>query len=111
MACATAMPMGTYVGEAVAKAVRGGPIAPFRFAYRIRCISLGRHDGLIQHVDEADRPIPQVWTGRVAAALKEIVCRSTVVAIRGEGRLRIPLYRWPQPTGAARLPQPAAIGD
>jgi NADH dehydrogenase FAD-containing subunit len=112
MACATAMPTGTYVGEAVAKAIAKEPIKPFRFAYKIRCISLGRRNGLIQHVDEADRPVPQVWTGRAAAALKEIVCRSTVMAIRGEGRLRIPFYRWPQPTSpTVHLQQPAAIGD
>ena len=54
----------------------------------------------------------QVWTGRVAAAIKEIVCRSTVFAIRGEGRLRIPFYRWPRPSAATTpLPQPAAVGD
>ena len=112
MACATAMPMGAYAGEALAKAIAGETIRPFRFAYKIRCISLGRRDGLIQHVDESDRAVPQVWTGRVAAAIKEIVCRSTVFAIRGEGRLRIPFYCWPQPSGAtAPLPQPAVVGD
>ena len=112
MACATAMPMGTYAGEALAKAMAGDPIRPFRFAYKIRCISLGRRDGLIQHVDESDLAVPQVWTGRVAAAIKELVCRSTVFSIRGEGRLRIPFYRWPQPSRATSpLPQPTAVGD
>jgi NADH dehydrogenase FAD-containing subunit len=112
MACATAMPMGTYVGEAVARVINGEAPKPFRFAYKIRCISLGRRDGLIQHVDEHDRAVPQVWTGRVAATLKEIVCRSTVFSIRGEGRFRIPFYRWPQPTVRSEpLPQPAAVGD
>jgi NADH dehydrogenase len=112
MACATAMPMGAYAGEALAKAIAAEPIRPFQFAFKIRCISLGRRDGLIQHVDQFDRAVPQVWTGRVAAAIKEIVCRSTVFAIRGEGRLRIPFYRWPQPSVAtAPLPQPAAVGD
>jgi NADH dehydrogenase FAD-containing subunit len=112
MACATAMPMGAYAGEAVAKVISGETPKPFRFAYKIRCISLGRRDGLIQHVDEHDRALPQVWTGRVAATLKEIVCRSTVFSIRGEGRFRIPFYRWPQPTMPSEpLPQAAAVGD
>jgi NADH dehydrogenase FAD-containing subunit len=112
MACATAMPMGTYVGEAVAKVINGETPKPFRFAYKIRCISLGRRDGLIQHVDEADGPVEQVWTGRPAATLKEVVCRSTVLSIRGEARFRIPFYRWPQPTTkAGALPQAATIGD
>jgi NADH dehydrogenase FAD-containing subunit len=112
MACATAMPMGTYAGEVVAEAMAGAPIRPFRFAYKIRCISLGRRDGLIQHVDESDRAVPQVWTGRIAAAIKELVCRSTVFSIRGEARLRIPFYRWPQPsTPAGLLPQPAVVGE
>jgi NADH:ubiquinone reductase (H+-translocating) len=112
MACATAMPMGTYVGETLVKIANGDHPKPFRFAYKIRCISLGRRDGLIQHVDESDRHLNQVWTGRAAATLKEIVCRSTVLSIRGEGRFRIPFYRWPQPSAkTTSLPQPAAVGD
>jgi len=111
MACATAMPMGAYAGEAVAKLLAGETPKPFRFSYKIRCISLGRRDGLIQHVDETDAPVPQVWTGRTAATLKEIVCRSTVLSIRGEARFRIPFYRWPQPsTQTTGLPQAAAVG-
>ena len=112
MACATAMPMGTYAGEALAKLIHGETPKPFRFAYKIRCISLGRRDGLVQHVDEHDHAVSQVWTGRAAATLKEIVCRSTVFSIRGEGRFRIPFYRWPQPsTRSEALPQAATIGD
>jgi len=112
MACATAMPMGAYVGETLAKVIARDTPKPFRFAYKIRCISLGRRDGLIQHVDEADRPVSQVWTGRAAATLKEIVCRSTVFSIKGEGRFRIPFYRWPQPSKpATALPQAATVGE
>ncbi len=112
MACATAMPLGVHAAEEIARARRGASPRAFRFAYAIRCMSLGRRDGLIQHVDAADRPGPRVWTGRRGALVKEIVCRSTVFSIRTESRLRIPLYRWPvPPRGPRRLPVPAAVEE
>lgn len=111
MACATAMPMGAYAGDALAKAMAGEPIRPFRFAYKLRCISLGRRDGLIQFVDEQDDPIDRIWMGRRAAVVKEIVCRSTVLTIRAERR-GMRLYAWPTPSNRARpLPQPAALAE
>src|SRR4029077_15154676 len=54
MACATAMPMGAHAGEQLARAIRGGAPLPLAYAFVIRCVSLGRQGGLIQHVDEVD---------------------------------------------------------
>ncbi|HXJ34457.1 MAG TPA: FAD-dependent oxidoreductase [Candidatus Eisenbacteria bacterium] len=112
MACATAMPLGVHAAEEIARARCGASPHAFRFAYAIRCMSLGRRDGLVQHVDTGDRPRPRVWTGWRGALVKEIVCRSTVLSIRTESRLRIPVYRWPVPPHGARpLPMPATVEE
>jgi hypothetical protein len=51
------------------------PQKPLHFSYILRCISLGRHDGLIQLVKSDDTPRNTVFTGRLAAFVKERVCR------------------------------------
>ncbi|MEZ4621954.1 MAG: FAD-dependent oxidoreductase [Caldilineaceae bacterium] len=64
MACATAMPMGAYVADQLAARLLEQPQpAPFRFAYMIQCISLGRQNGLVQLVHGDDSPKPRIVTG------------------------------------------------
>jgi NADH dehydrogenase FAD-containing subunit len=112
MACATAMPMGVHAAEGIARAVAGATPRPFRFGYAIRCVSLGRRSGLVQQVDEADRAVERALTGRAGAIVKELVCRSTVLSIRAEARLRLPFYRWPRPKPARpSLPAAAPAGE
>ncbi|WP_437934642.1 FAD-dependent oxidoreductase [Sorangium sp. So ce341] len=85
MGCATAMPQAAYAADGVVAALAGdAPPPPFRFAFFIQCISLGRRRGLIQRVDPRDRPLDRVITGRLGAWAKELVCRYTVAAIRFE---------------------------
>lgn len=111
MACATAMPMGVHAAEGIARAIAGATPRPFRFGYAIRCVSLGRRSGLVQKVDDADRAIESAMTGRLAALVKEIVCRSTVFSIRAEARWRLAFYRWPRPKASrASLPATAVPG-
>jgi NADH dehydrogenase len=110
MACATAMPQGAHAADNLAALLRGQPLQPFRFGFGGRCISLGRHDGLVQMVDSDDSPSEQIVTGRAAALIKEMICRYTVASL---GWVRhIPnAYYWPQPGEVAalveRLPQGA----
>jgi NADH:ubiquinone reductase (H+-translocating) len=79
MGCATAAPMGSYVGDHLAAVIRGErPYKPYRFQYVMRCISLGRKDGLIQFVDADDTPKERILTGRIGAYVKEVVCRGSV---------------------------------
>lgn len=80
MSCAVALPMGTYVADLLT----GDTSEPFRFAFVIRCISLGRHDGIIQFVHADDSPKELALTGRPAAWVKELVCRYTVLSLRVE---------------------------
>ncbi|WP_437950235.1 FAD-dependent oxidoreductase [Sorangium sp. So ce296] len=112
MGCATAMPQAAYAADSVVAALAGdAPPPPFRFAFFIQCISLGRRRGLIQRVDPRDRPLDRVITGRLGAWMKELVCRSTIVAIRLEG-LRAGGHgspgQAPRPRGAPSLGSAAA---
>lgn len=94
MSCAAALPMGAYVADLLS----GETSDPFRFAFAIRCISLGRHDGIIQFVEPDDTPVDRVLTGRPAAWIKEMICRFTVLSLRLERRgVR---YRWPKAEAA-----------
>ncbi|HEX6178882.1 MAG TPA: FAD-dependent oxidoreductase [Thermoanaerobaculia bacterium] len=94
MQCATALPMGAYVADALAGIADG----PFRFAYAVTCISLGRNDGIIQMKNPDDTPRERFLSGRPAAWVKELICRYAVMSVRMErAGLR---YRWPKPIAA-----------
>lgn len=96
MSCNSALPMGAQAGENVARVLRGEEPAPFDMAFAVRCISLGRRDGLVQRVTGDDRPLDKVWTGRLAAVVKELICRMTLSVVRWELRAGLRLYRWPR---------------
>lgn len=97
MGCVSALPMGAHVGENVARVLRGEEPKPFPFATVIRCVSLGRKDGLVQFTAADDAPTGRVWTRRLAAVVKEMICQMTYWVMRGELRLGIRLYRWAGP--------------
>jgi NADH dehydrogenase FAD-containing subunit len=109
MGCVSAMPLGAHAGENVRRRLRGEELQPFSFGFQIRCISLGRKDGLIQFVDPDDTPRPKVWTRRPAVLTKEFICRMTYGMVRNELRTGLPLYRWPEP-GTALLQSKGAAG-
>jgi NADH dehydrogenase FAD-containing subunit len=87
MACATAMPAAQHGARTVAAVLAGSEPRPWGFRYAVRCISLGRRDGLLQVVHGDDRPRDLVLTGRVAARVKEAIC---VNALRVQTHPRIP---------------------
>lgn len=82
MACATALPVGTRAGRNVAADLSGGRARPLEFGYQVQCLSLGRRDGLVQRVRRDDSPTDLVVRGRLAAAVKEQIVRSTVRVLR-----------------------------
>lgn len=86
MACATALPLGYHAADSVARELRGQEPRPFKFTYQAQCMSLGRHDGLLQLVNDDDSPRDRVLTGRLAAMIKEQVVRTTVRTIRMDAR-------------------------
>ena len=80
MACATGLPTAQQAVRALAERLGGGqPADRLDFRYHIRCVSLGRRDGLIQFVDADDTPKERVLTGRVAALTKELVVRNALL--------------------------------
>lgn len=87
--------------------IGGRTPSPFDFGFLTQCVSLGRRDGIIAFVDPHDRATGRVWTGRVAAMSKEIVCRGAAwVPYRGAT-----LYRWRGGgTQGAPEPQPSGPG-
>ena len=102
MGCVSALPMGAHAGGNASRQLLGhDELQPFDMAFQIRCISLGRKDGLVQRVTADDTPLDKIWTGRRAALVKELICRSTLETVRWELRTGWELYRWPRP--AARI--------
>jgi NADH dehydrogenase FAD-containing subunit len=95
MGCVSALPMGAHAGENVLRLLRGEEPAPFDFGFAIRCISLGRKEGLVQFVETDDVPKAKVWTGRRAVFTKEAICRMTYGVVHNELRFGMRLYRWP----------------
>jgi NADH dehydrogenase len=78
MACATAYAMASYAADDLAARLQGNIHRAYDFGYTIRCISLGRHDGLVQIVDADDRPKERIVTGWLGAQIKEFICRSAL---------------------------------
>ncbi len=104
MGCVTAMPMGAQAADNLAAVARHEAPQPFHFAYAVQCISLGRHDALVQIVGADDSPRERIVTGRGGALVKEGICQFTTWSLRAEA-LFPGLYRWPGQSGSA-APQP-----
>ncbi len=104
MSCASAMPQGAHTGDNLAALIKGQPLKPFRFGFAGRCISLGRHDAIMQIVNADDSPVEKIYTGRMGAFIKETICRYTTFGLQGVG---VNLYFWPQPKQVVPQPEPA----
>ncbi len=102
MACATALPMGGHTAESIAAELHGKQTQPFDLGYVFHCISLGRHDGLIQFVTKSDQATDRVLTGRRAVVVKEMICRYAFGAIKWENVSHMLRYRWP---GSGKSPK------
>lgn len=101
MGCKTAMPQGIHAAENLLAELRGEAVTPLRFAYSATCVSLGRHDGLVQMLKADGEPSPTFLRGRSAAWVKELICRFTVTTLQLERRFNF--YNWLMP---ARSRQP-----
>jgi NADH dehydrogenase FAD-containing subunit len=99
MACATALPMAAHAADNMYAQLKGEPQQPFHFGYVAQCISLGRHDGLVQRVQADDSPTDRIMTGRPAAWIKEAICRAAALAATVGWVARA--YNWWRWDGAA----------
>ncbi|MET0385312.1 MAG: FAD-dependent oxidoreductase, partial [Polyangiales bacterium] len=102
MGCVDAMPLGAHAADQVARVIAGETLRPFHFNYVIQCISLGRHRGAVVFVDRDDRATGRVIRGRVAALIKEGICRFVIGGLRLE-RLAAGFYAWPAGRPAGML--------
>lgn len=86
MGCAVALPSASQAATAIIADLRGAEPKPLRYSFFLQCLSLGRHDGLVQFVRADDSPRARVLTGRPAAYVKESICRSTVATLKQASR-------------------------
>jgi NADH dehydrogenase FAD-containing subunit len=102
MGCKTAMPLGAHAADAAVALLGGAPLPSFTWRDTGSCVSLGRHRGVIQGVDARGSSPDRVVRGRLAALLKELVCRYTLASIHVE-RVGLFSYRWPSSVPSRRL--------
>jgi NADH dehydrogenase FAD-containing subunit len=102
MSCASGTPMAWQAADTIAARMTGRklPHAPLR--YFNQCISLGRHDGIIQFVTADDRAKPYLITGKMAARYKEIVCKGAAWSV-AHPTLMLPTRRRRAPRQPTRL--------
>lgn len=81
MSCASGVPAAHQAADSIAARLTGREIPRNSIGYTAQCISLGRHDAIIQWVTPADQPKPSALTGRKAARLKEFICKSAAWSI------------------------------
>ncbi|QBS46286.1 pyridine nucleotide-disulfide oxidoreductase [Nocardia sp. CS682] len=94
MSCQAAIPMGAHGADTVLALIRGERPEPLSIGMVGQAVSLGRRDGFIQATHLDDTPRGFVLSGRVAAMVKERVCRFTLTSMRYPRA-----YRWlPGPT-------------
>ncbi len=103
MGCVTALPLAIHAAENLARLLTDQPEQPFGFGFIIRCISLGRRNGLVQFTDAEDRPRPWILAGRTAVVIKELILHYVMQTLQFERRFAF--YRWPQ----ARVAHPAVV--
>jgi NADH dehydrogenase FAD-containing subunit len=84
MGCKSAMPAGAWAAENIARRLRGLPEQPLQYGVPFYCVSLGRRDGLIQMAARDGTMTGRVLTHRRGAWFKELICRSTIWALKME---------------------------
>ncbi|MEV7098811.1 FAD-dependent oxidoreductase [Amycolatopsis sp. NPDC051045] len=81
MSCASGVPAAYQAAEAIAARLTGRPLPPNKIGYTAQCISLGRRDAVLQWVTPDDQPKPSSLTGKTAARLKEMICRTAAWSV------------------------------
>jgi NADH dehydrogenase len=84
MGCKSAMPAGAWAAENIARRLHGRSEQPLQYGVPFFCVSLGRRDGLIQMAARDGSMTGRVLTHRRGAWFKELICRSTVWALKME---------------------------
>ncbi|MFT4211246.1 MAG: FAD-dependent oxidoreductase [Microbacterium sp.] len=85
MGCRTGALMALAAPQRIAEELAGATAAPFAGRYFAECISLGRHDALLQWLTPDGRPTDRIVTGRAARFVKEYVHRGNLFVARHPG--------------------------
>ena len=93
MSCQAALPLGAQAANTVLSRIAGTPAAAINQAFTGQCISIGRSYATVQFARPDDSPLNLFIGGRVAASIKEAVCKGTVWGIRKEAA-KPGWYRW-----------------
>lgn len=104
MGCKTAAPSAAQVADNILAVRDGAAPSPFDFVAPGYCVSLGRRDGFIEFASG------RVWTGRLAAWVKELVCRATLVSFALE-RYGLSSYGYFRRGNVSGLPARAAMTE
>ncbi|MEV1248565.1 FAD-dependent oxidoreductase [Nonomuraea sp. NPDC049750] len=81
MSCASGIPVAWLAADAIAARLTGRKVPNKTIGYFNLCVSLGRKEGLIQYVTADDQAKQAVLTGRLAAAYKELICKSAAWSV------------------------------
>jgi NADH:ubiquinone reductase (H+-translocating) len=84
MSCQAAGPLGIQAANTVLSRIAGTAPVVLNQGFVGQCISLGRSHATFQLAHTDDTPLDAYLGGRVAASLKEAVCKGTVWSIRRE---------------------------
>lgn len=93
MSCQAAIPLAAQAANTVLARVAGTAPAALNQAFTGQCVSVGRRYGTIQLARTDDTPIRFYIGGRLAASIKEVVCKGTVWGLRKESA-KPGWYRW-----------------
>jgi NADH dehydrogenase len=93
MSCQAAIPLAAQAANTVLSRIAGTAPAALNQAFTGQCISVGRSYGTIQLARTDDTPIRLYIGGRMAASVKELVCKGTVWGLRKEAA-KPGWYRW-----------------
>jgi NADH dehydrogenase len=106
MSCQAAVPLGAQAANTVLARIAGEAPAVINQAFAGSNVSLGRRAATIQWARKDDTPVNYYTGGRIGAAIKETVCRTTLWAIRREARKPGTAF-WLK--GGSRPLQPVAV--
>ena len=95
MSCQAAMPLGATAADTVLDRIAGANPKPIDQAFVVQNISIGRRGATVQFTHRDDSPRRSYVGGRVAALIKEAVCKNTVRSIVRESQ-KPGAYRWPR---------------
>jgi NADH:ubiquinone reductase (H+-translocating) len=106
MSCQAAGPLGTQAADTVLSRIAGEQPGVIEPKFVAQCVSLGRHAATFQLTREDDSPARFYVRGRLAASVKEAICKGTLWGLRREARKAGSALVF---KGSERIDEPAAL--